>query len=154
MLKHRSQNLSWHMTPDAPDDWYEIVVGYDGSDPSRRALARAAELADERTRIVVVAIAEPYPRSGVTVPANEDTAEARRRRGQLDDARVFLSERGLEAELFQARGNAAKVLVEASTDADLVIVGRRKLNRLRRLVLGSVSEKVVRDAASDVLVVQ
>ena len=39
-------------------------------------------------------------------------------------------------------------LVEAWTDADLIIVGSGRLNRLQRLLLGSVSAKVVRDAAS------
>ena len=148
------QHTIGHMTPDAPDDWYEIIVGYDGSEPARRALARAATLANERTRIVVVAIAEPYPRSGVTIPVNEDVAEVQHRRDELDDAREFMAERGVDAQLVQARGNAAEVLIEASADADLVIVGSRNLSRFRRLVLGSVSAKVVHDAASDVLVVR
>ena len=144
---------SRRIAPDAPHDWYEIVVGYDGSEPAKRALARAATLANERTRLVVVAITEPYPRSGVTIPANEDAAEIQRRRDDLDDARAILSQRGVRAELVQRRGTAADVLVEASRDADLVIVGSRKLSRLRRLLLGSVSAKVVHDAECDVLVV-
>ena len=146
--------ISGRIAPDAPDDWYEIVVGYDGSEPAKRALARAATLADERTRIVVVAITEPYPRSGVTIPANEDAAEIQRRRDDLDDARAIMSQRGVRADFVQRRGTAADVLVEASRDADLVIVGSRKLSRLRRLLLGSVSAKIVHDAACDVLVVR
>jgi nucleotide-binding universal stress UspA family protein len=149
-----ARRTSGRMTPDAPDDWYEIIVGYDGSEPAKRALARAATLASERTRIVVVAVAVPYPRSGVTIPANEDAAEIQRRRDELDDARAILSERGVQAELVQARGIAAEILIEASRDADLVIVGSRKLNRIQRLLLGSVSAKVAHDAASDVLVVR
>ena len=142
------------MTPEAPDDWREIIVGYDGSEAAKRALARAAQLATERTRIVVVGIAEPYPRNGVTIPANEDAAEMQRRRDELDDAQAILSQRGVEPATVQARGTAAAMLVEASRDADLVIVGSRKLDRFRRLVLGSVSSKVVHGAACDVLVVR
>jgi nucleotide-binding universal stress UspA family protein len=52
------------------------------------------------------------------------------------------------------RGQPADVLLEAADDADLLIVGSRKLSRLERLVLGSVSSKVVHDAAGDVLVVR
>ena len=37
-----------------------IVVGYDGSEPAKRALERGAPLADDRALIVVVAVAEPY----------------------------------------------------------------------------------------------
>jgi nucleotide-binding universal stress UspA family protein len=150
----RAENASGHMTPDAPDDWYEIVVGYDGSEPAKRALARAGRLANEQSRVVVVAIAEPYPRSGVTIPANEDAAEIRRRGNELREAHAILSERGVQAETVHVRGNAAQVLIEASKDANLVILGSRKTNRFRRLVLGSVSSRVVHNAACDVLVVR
>ena len=59
-----------------------------------------------------------------------------------------------EAETVQARGKPAEILVEASQDADLIIVGGRKLNRVQRLVLRSVTSAVVHDAACDVLVVR
>ena len=150
----RAGNASRHMTPESPRDWYEIIVGYDGSEPAKRALARAGMLANERSRVVVVAIAEPYPRSGITIPANEDAAEVRRRRDELHEARTILSERGVRAETVHARGDAAQILIEASKDADLVIVGSRKTDRFRRLVLGSLSSKVLHDAACDVLVVR
>lgn len=96
----------------------------------------------------------PACRSGVTIPANQDAVEIQRRRDELDDERAILLERGVEAGLVQARGDTAEILIEASRDANLVIVGSRKLNRVRRLVLGSVSAKVVRDAACDVLVIR
>ena len=132
----------------------KIVVGYDGSAAAKRALERAAALASDPSRVVVIAVAVPYPRSGVTIPANRDPEEFRRRADDLDVARTFLSSRGIIAETLQARGNPAEVLVDASKDADLVIVGSAGLNRLQRLVLGSVSSQVVRDAACDVLVVR
>lgn len=132
----------------------KIVVGYDASDAADRALERAAALADDQTKIVVVASEEPYPHSGITIPANYNAAEVKRRRNDLNEARRFLSERGVEAETSQARGNPAEILVHAARDADLLVVGSRKLNRLERLVLGSVSSKVVHAAACDVLVVR
>ena len=138
------------LASDSPDGWQTIVVGYDGSDPAKRALAHAGALATERTKMV----AEPYPRSGVTVPANEDAAEIQRRRSELDAARRFLSRMRIKPETVALRGDPAKIFVDASNEADLVIVGSRKPNRLQRLVLRSVSSKVVHDAASDVLVVR
>ena len=132
----------------------KIVVGYDGSAAAKRALERAAELASDPSHVVVIAVAVPYPRSGITIPANRDPEEFRRRADDLDVARRFLSSRGILAETLQARGNPAEVLVDASKDADLVIVGSGSLNRFQRLVLGSVSSQVVRDAACDVLVVR
>ena len=132
----------------------KIVVGYDGSAAAKRALERAAALASDPSHVVVIAVAVPYPRSGITIPANRDPEEFRRRADDLDVARRFLSSRGILAETRQARGNPAEVLVDASKDADLVIVGSASLNRLQRLLLGSVSSQVVRDAACDVLVVR
>jgi nucleotide-binding universal stress UspA family protein len=134
----------------------KIVVGYDGSDAAKRALESAASLGGDQARIVVVAVAvaEPYPRSGITIPANLDPVENRQRRHDLDEARQFLSERGIEAETMQARGKPADVLVEAARDADLAIVGSRGLNRLQRLIVGSVSSKLVHRAACDVLIVR
>lgn len=143
-----------HVATDGSEDWRKIIVAFDGSLPARRALAHAASLASERTRIAVVAVAEPYPRSGITIPANRDPEEVRRRRNDLDEARQVLSNRGIQAETVRARGNPADILVEASQDADLVIVGSSGLNRVQRLVLGSVSSKVVHNAACDVLVVR
>jgi nucleotide-binding universal stress UspA family protein len=132
----------------------KIIVGYDGSEAAERALERAAALADDQSRIVVVAVAEPYPRSGITIPVNRDAEEIARRRHELDEARQLLSKRGIVAEMVQARGDPVEVLVEASRDADLVIVGGRRLSRIQRLAHRSVSSKVVRDAACDVLVVR
>jgi nucleotide-binding universal stress UspA family protein len=132
----------------------KIVVGYDGSAAAKRALERAAALASDPSHVVVIAVAVPYPRSGVTIPANRDPEEFRRRADDLDVARRFLSSRGILAETVQARGDPAEVLVDASKGADLVIVGSGSLNRFQRLVLGSVSSQVVRDAACDVLVVR
>ena len=57
-------------------------------------------------------------------------------------------------ETLQLRGDPAALLVEAAADADLAVVGSRRLTRLERLVLGSVSSNVVHNAACDVLVVR
>jgi nucleotide-binding universal stress UspA family protein len=137
-----------------PADAGKIIVGYDGSEAAERALRRAAALAGDRRRILVLAVAEPYPRTGVTIPVNRDWDEVRRRRHDLEAAREFLSERGFDPETVEAFGSPAEVIVEAAQEAELVVVGSRKLNRLQRLLLGSVSSRVVRDAPCDVLVVR
>jgi nucleotide-binding universal stress UspA family protein len=67
---------------------------------------------------------------------------------------MFLSDCGLRVETLQLRGDPAAMLVEAAIDADLAIMGSRRLNRLQRLILGSVSSKVLQGAACDVLVVR
>lgn len=132
----------------------KIVVGYDGSDAAKRALQRAVDLAANGDRIVVVAAAEPHARSGPTGGAHLDPSEFQQRRGDLEEAQQFLSERGIDAELVEAHGDPGTAIVEAGKDADLIIVGSRGLNPVQRILLGSVSSKVVHRASSDVLVVR
>jgi nucleotide-binding universal stress UspA family protein len=132
----------------------KIVVGYDGSDAAKRALERAATLAGDSGSVVVVAAAESLARTGITEGAHLDPSEVAQRRHDLDEAQELLSARGIDAETIEAQGDPGDVVVEASKDADLVIVGSRGLNPFQRLLLGSVSSKVVHRAERDVLVVR
>jgi nucleotide-binding universal stress UspA family protein len=143
-----------------------IVVGYDDSDAARRALERAAELAEAfGARLVVTSVAEPLPVIAAPVgptpvlppmpPAGPppDTTEVHRK--ELEAARAFLEGRGLEADLVLGRGLAADSIVELAEErnADLIVVGTREPGFLERLLVGSVSEGVSRSAHCDVLIV-
>jgi nucleotide-binding universal stress UspA family protein len=132
----------------------KIVVGYDGSDHGKRALERAAAMAGDGSEVVVVAAAEPHARTGIETGAHLDPSEVEQRRGDLEEARAFLSDRGVEAETIEGQGDPGTVIVEAAKDADLVIVGSRGLNTIQRILVGSVSSKVVHRAPCDVLVVR
>ncbi len=132
----------------------KVVVGYDGSNSARRALERAAAFAGPQTQVVAVAVVEPYPGSGVTIPVNETEAEVRRRQDDLVEARAWLESHGVEASTRLLHGDPADALIDAAKDADLLVVGSRNLSRLQSLVLGSVSSRVVSGAPCDVLVVR
>jgi nucleotide-binding universal stress UspA family protein len=128
-----------------------IVVGYDGSDAARRALGRAAELADAGATVVVLhATPSVYPEPYEV----EDVDEEARSEVLLEEARQLLGQRGLEPETRSPVGGAADELISAAkeTGADVIVVGRRR-GAVAHL-LGSVSSKVVQDAPCDVLVVR
>jgi len=131
-----------------------IVVGYDGSDSAKRALQRVVDFAGNADRILVVAAAESHARTGIAKGSHLDPSEVEQRLGDLEEAQQFFSERGIEAEAVEGQGDPGAVIVEAAKDADLVVVGSRGLNPIERLLLGSVSSKVVHRAPCDVLVVR
>ena len=91
-----------------------ILVGYDGSSASRRALDAVADLAGYGSTVAVV---------GVTGGA-EDPVAARRR--LVDEAREALLRRHVAARCFAADGDPAESLLEVAGDleADLLVVAR------------------------------
>jgi nucleotide-binding universal stress UspA family protein len=115
-----------------------ILVGYDGSDASQRALEAAADLIGYGSILSVVIV-------------QTDAVGA----WASSDARSRLQSRHVEARYHESNGEPAQELVAKAAElgADLVVVGRRSRSPLRAL-LGSVSSRVVRRAPCDVLVVR
>jgi nucleotide-binding universal stress UspA family protein len=157
-----------------------IVVGYDGSDASERALRRAVEIAEAFSAgLVVVSVSglaygpagvyafEPTAEvvspavggpvvAGGTVPPPEaepkpEPEELARR--QLERARRSLASRKLESEYVVELGDPAERLLEVADqrDADLIVVGGREHGFLERLLGHAVDEAVARRANRDVL---
>ena len=123
-----------------------ILVAFD--DPASRTLSRAAELAQELgSELIVTNVAPSDP--------DEAGEEGRYGRERLDQARAYLEERGLSAELVALTGQPAEAIVGLANEreADLIIVGMRKKGFFERLVEGSVAQDVMRRATSDVLAV-
>ena len=131
-----------------------IIVGYDGSEPAKHALSRAAEVADGAT-VTVVSAVHIRP-SGARGPVQIDPAEMRERRRALEEAAALLREEGITAREAEGHGDPADAIIDEATEvgADLIIVGTRGLNAAERMLLGSVSTKVLHHAPCDVLVVR
>jgi nucleotide-binding universal stress UspA family protein len=124
-----------------------ILVAYD--DPTTETLGRAADLAEAfGSTLIVTYVAAPVD----STDAQEAEQFARERLGQ---ARTYLEQRGLTAELVPSVGPPAEAIVQLARNrkADLIVVGTRKKGFLDRLIEGSVSQDVLRNATCDVLVV-
>jgi len=131
-----------------------ILIGYDGTEPSRRALERAAEIAGYASSVTLVNVAPPlYGKPHDGIPDPRGLAEGKR---LLEEARSELARRHVRAHVVEPVGHPAEALVEAAKDlrADLVILGTHDRGTVGRLLHGSVSEAVVRDAPCDVMVVR
>ena len=132
-----------------------IVVGFDGSDNARKALARAAEIANGET-VAVVSATSPSTFMRDPGVSQEDPADGEARPQALAEARKYLEEKGVTGQYITGHGNPADVIVAEAEDsgADLIIVGTRGHNAAHRVLLGSVSTNVVHHATVDVLVVR
>jgi nucleotide-binding universal stress UspA family protein len=133
-----------------------ILVGYDESEPARRALERAASLAKAfEAKLIVTSVAP------VTVPASgrsigtDPTDTASEHRAELHEAHVYLESQGLTADYIEAVGHEAESILEAARErsADLIVIGTREVGKLQRLLGQSVSDAVAHGARCDVLIV-
>jgi nucleotide-binding universal stress UspA family protein len=135
-----------------------IVLGYDGTEPAERALARTAELARAFDAKVVVTSVAPLlvgaaAARGVGGFDPADPPEAHR--AHLARAAEVLRERGVATEVELGAGTAATEILELADAraADLIVVGARERSVVERLLDPSVSASVERRAHRDVLVV-
>lgn len=133
----------------------KILVAYDGSESSKRALEEAAKLCPNGATMTVVSVAEELPQFG-RAAAMLVPEEHEERRRELREAGAMLGERGIAAQFVERRGDAAtKILEEAEKgEAELIVMGTRGLASGKRWLIGSVSTKVLHHASSNVLVVR
>jgi|SRR5947209_19758534 len=129
-----------------------IVVGYDGSDAARRALARVRDLEPRAARILLVTVAPELRSAGLQSDLAGGTFDAAR---VSEEAFDLLDAPKALVELRTTTGDPAVVLVEVAREvaANLLVVGRRGGDFVARTLLGSVAQRVVQQAPCDVLVV-
>jgi nucleotide-binding universal stress UspA family protein len=133
-----------------------IVVGFDDTDAARRALERAADLAEAfSAKLVVTSVAPILIGTGRTGGPIDPVDSPDVHRKELQDAGKLLEARSLEVEYVPALGEPADTIAELADDrdADMIVVGTRDPGILERLLGQSVSERVAHHAHRDVLIV-
>ena len=133
-----------------------IVVGYDETEPAKRALDRSVELAQAfGGKLIVTSVAPLMVSIGRSAGAIDPTDTPAQHREELAHAREHLEGKGVDAEFEAAVGEPAETIVQLADEhkADLIVVGTREPNVLERLLGQSVSQSVSRHAHCDVLIV-
>jgi nucleotide-binding universal stress UspA family protein len=129
-----------------------MIVAYDGSEAARRALERAARLAGRGSVVDVVNVipAQSVSSRLVTITDEQDRVQQQ----LLREAGAVLARSGVRANLIPAAGDPATEILSAAdaSEADVIVVGRRRKLRARRL-REPLSTRLSRRTSRDVLVV-
>lgn len=139
-----------------------VVVGVDESHRSRLAALHAAQAAKERDTSLLVLMALPMPTSELSwypelTPAASGLAERRRAQlqGALEEDIAWLRQQvpGLEVSGEVRLGEPSAVLHDATSAAQLTVVGTRGRGTLASALLGSTSRAILHGADGPVMVV-
>ncbi len=134
-----------------------VVVGVDGSEQARIAVLDAAAQAERLSAQLRVVCAVPqYSGSLAWVPAPLDRdALFAEIRGQLDAGAAWLASHypDLPMETQLTDGSPVDVLVEASRNVELLVLGTRGHGGFAGMLLGSTTDGVLHHAKSPVMVV-
>ncbi|MGO9217038.1 MAG: universal stress protein [Streptosporangiaceae bacterium] len=138
-----------------------VVVGVDGSPNSERALDWAMKQAAAVHAPLTVLAVHEVPKSywgGVPVIGSADQALLEKLQRAADEMTQRAASRlggdgPASVNVRALSGFVVKELVDASQDADLVVVGTRSAGHFARSLVGSVSSEVVQHSACPVVIV-
>jgi nucleotide-binding universal stress UspA family protein len=134
----------------------KIVIGYDATPESERALERTADLAKAfDSDVLVASIAPALMPAGHGVGPYDPADPPDEHRAQAVAAVRKLGELGIAAERVTGVGDPGESIVQLARvrKADLIVVGGRDLSAISRLLGQSVSDDVAHHASCDVLIV-
>lgn len=139
----------------------EILVPVDGSDNAVRAARMALEMGNAlniKVRLFYVFPAASIEVIGMAGMSRADIDQAAQAAAQraFDQTRAALEGEDLDGlDQETSVGDPAEEIIRYTEDDHgvLVMIGRRGLSRMQSLLLGSVSDKVLRHARSPVMVI-
>jgi nucleotide-binding universal stress UspA family protein len=147
----------------------KILVAFDGSEPSKRALDHAAKTAAMfKGELVIITV---VPKAPFPILAEEGSSPFRAQeyevyqermqesyRSSLERARADIIERypGLKYEAVLLEGRPSTTIIEEAEkrDVNLIMMGSRGLGGITGWILGSTSRKVVDQCTKPILVVK
>jgi nucleotide-binding universal stress UspA family protein len=134
----------------------KLLLSTDGSEYSEGAVREAVKLAKLTSAILtVIAVIETNPEYEALAPDRVDKADTKTRE-YLDTVKKMASLDGVECETLAFHSeNVFRTIVEEAEkrNVDMIVMGRRGRTGLKRLLMGSVTAKVIGHSPCDVLVV-
>ena len=139
--------------------WFKgkrIIVPFDYSDESMEAVKVAVTLADSRSEVHVVHVLVELPATEPMVIWDEFSEEKRRSKTRESMEEKLSAENMEGVQIDVGLGNPATVIADlaAETEAAMIVIPSHGYTGLKRFMLGSVAERVVRLAKCPVLVLK
>jgi nucleotide-binding universal stress UspA family protein len=138
----------------------KILVPVDGSDNSKRALEEAVSMAKSKgASVTIVHVIDLPPTVYVESQKLLDQLMTRFREESarvLGEYKTIAEKQGARTEIVVMEGDPAENIVRYATrkNFDMIVMGSRGLGRLKEMVLGSTSRKVLNGAKCPVLIVK
>jgi nucleotide-binding universal stress UspA family protein len=138
----------------------KIVIAFDGSELSKKALGKAINLAQIESSVLEVVHVYQYPvfvigEAVMPVPDTLEEQYSEHAQSVIKEARRLTT--GVSnVKFIVEQGEPAKVILEYAqkTGCDLIVMGSRGLGGIREFILGSVSHNVVQHSKVPVLIVK
>ena len=131
-----------------------VAIGYDGMAESQAALDEAAVLAERfEASMKVVGVATPIPPMAAAAAAQAGQEAGPDFQTRLHEAVAELPPELRALPVLEKGDPVEKLLEVAEAGADLLVLGSRGFGPLMRLLIGSVSARVIRGAPCPVMVV-
>ena len=130
------------------------AVGFDGMAESYAALEEAAKLASKfGGSLRVIGVATPVPAMGTAAAAQAGADAGPDFQTRLNEAVAQLPPEVRALPVFERGDPVRKLLEAAEMGVDLLVLGSRGFGPVMRLLIGSVSSRVIREAPCPVMVV-
>ncbi|NPA16594.1 universal stress protein [Persephonella sp.] len=142
--------------------FHKILIGYDGSDSSKKALKKAIELAKlTGGELHIVGVVRPFEFAAIDYISPEEIEEYEKEEISkeerfLKEARDIALENGVDAITKVMEGEPAEELMAYADEqgCDLIVVGHRGVGGFKRMILGTTAGNLVKYANQSVLVVK
>jgi nucleotide-binding universal stress UspA family protein len=133
---------------------YRIVVGVDGSEHSNTALRWALKEAECHSGTVTAVLAWQVPFLSFPGAFDRDELEKAYKAFLIETVSAVAPKPAVPLETLVAEGDPTEAMVEASKDADLLVLGIRGRSPFAGLLLGSVSQGAAATAHCPVVLVK
>ncbi|AMM42112.1 UspA domain-containing protein [Candidatus Desulfofervidus auxilii] len=135
-----------------------ILVPIDGSEASKVALEEAVEIAKRNGASIIILHVFPNRADLIEVYKISNLKSAFREEGEklLEEACRYAAQKGISAVIRLTEGKPCEEIVKTAEaqNCDLIVMGSHGHNTLSKILLGSVTQRVLGNAPCPVMVVR